>query len=130
MSRKPVTVTSADLARLPRAVARVQDHSQAEVEYEGALAADVLSLAGIQWSLRGDGLTRYAVAVGADGYKVVFALAEFDSTITKASILLAYQKSGAALDDREGPCRLVLPDQKRGARSIRQLVGIEVRRAE
>jgi hypothetical protein len=122
----PRTVTSADLAKLPPASIRASDHGQPEATYEGTRVADVLALAGLQLNLRGPGLMRYAVASASDGYRVLYTLSEFDSGFVATPAIVAWKKNGVALDTVAGPCRIVVADQKRPARWIRMLTGIEI----
>jgi hypothetical protein len=51
----------------------------------------------------------------ADGYRVVIALPELDPAFTDKQILLAFLKDGKPLNDKEGPYRIVIPDEKRMA---------------
>jgi hypothetical protein len=71
----------------------------------------------------------YAVASARDGYRVMFALAELDPAFTTAEVLLADRCDGKPLAGEEGPFRLMVPKDKKGARSIRMLTQIEIVRA-
>jgi hypothetical protein len=51
----------------------------------------------------------------ADGYRVVIALPEIDPAFTNKQILLAFLRDGKPLDQKEGPYRIVIPDEKRMA---------------
>jgi hypothetical protein len=62
----------------------------------------------------------------ADEYRVVFALPELDPAFTDKQIVLAFLKDGKALDGREGPYRLVIPDEKRMARWARQVTTLKI----
>ena len=90
----------------------------------------MLGLAGVQLNLCGPGLVRYAVASASDGYRVLYSLTEFDSSFVETPAIVALTKNGAALDSTAGACRIVVANQKRPARWIRMLTGIELRKAE
>ena len=63
---------------------------------------------------------------GSDGYTVVYALADFDPSITNSAIILADKRDGKLLDRDEKPLRIVVPQDKRPARSVRLVEEIEV----
>jgi len=48
-------------------------------------------------------MTRALLIEAADGYKVVFALAELDPDFSDRRILLAGKRHGEPLDDKPGP---------------------------
>ncbi len=66
------------------------------------------------------------VARAPDGYQVLFALAEFDPAFNDRVILLADRRDGKPLNTREGPLRIVIPGDKRGARWIRGVTTLEI----
>ena len=61
-----------------------------------------------------------------DGYRVVIALPELDPAFTDKQIVLAFLKDGKPLDDKEGPYRIVIPDEKRMARWVRQVTRLKI----
>jgi hypothetical protein len=61
------------------------------------------------------------VVEAADGYRVVIALPELDPAFTDRQIVLAYLRNGKPLDEKEGPYRIIIPDEKRMARWVRQV---------
>jgi DMSO/TMAO reductase YedYZ molybdopterin-dependent catalytic subunit len=111
---RPLTLTTEDLAKMPRA--RV-------VAYEGVWLHEILTKAGL---VHGSDRPGYIVVSGADGYRAVFSLAEADPTVTENRILVADKVDGQALTGRDGSFRLVVPGDIRGVRSVRQLTKIEV----
>ena len=66
------------------------------------------------------------VARAPDGYHVLYALTEFDPAFTDRVIILADHRDGKPLDAHEGPLRIVVPGDKRGARWIRGVTSLEV----
>ncbi len=126
-----VRMGAAELAALPRRTVRGADHGQPEAAYEGVLLSDLLRRAEAPTghALRGPQLSLYVVAVGADGYRAVFALAELDSSFTRRAVIVADRKDGRPLDAREGPLRIVVEGERRPARWVRQLTRIYLVRA-
>ncbi|HST09994.1 MAG TPA: hypothetical protein VLL05_06440 [Terriglobales bacterium] len=62
----------------------------------------------------------------SDGYRVVIALPELDPAFDDKEVLLAFVRNGKALDDKEGPYRLVIPSEKRMARWVRQVTSLKI----
>ncbi len=92
---------------------------------------EVLKLAGVKFGedLRGKSLALYLLVEAADGYRAVFALPELDPASTDKMVLLADKHDGKSLDDKEGPLRIVVPDEKRQARWVRQVTSLVIKRA-
>jgi hypothetical protein len=125
--KEPITLTAADLAKLPRATITTNSDGIAVV-YEGVWLHEVLKKAGAPGGteLRGKALASYVLAEAKDGYQVLFSLAEIDPVFTGNEVLLADQADGKPLIGSQGPFRLVAPKDKRGARSIRMLTKLDV----
>lgn len=123
----PVTWDARTLAELPRQSVTLQDHGKSAT-YEGVLLHDVLVRSGVDFAkgLRGKQLSTYVTGIGSDGYTVLYALADFDPTITNSAIILADKRDGKPLERDEGPLRIVVPQEKRPARSVRMLKEIDV----
>lgn len=62
----------------------------------------------------------------ADGYRVVFVLAEFDPAFGNSGALRTDRRDGKPLDAKEGPYRLVVPREQRAGRWIRQLTRVDL----
>ena len=122
-----VTIAAADLAKLPRHTAILNDHGK-QISYEGALLHDVLAQGGVDFAkgLRGKQLSSYVAALASDGYEVVYALAELDPTVIDADIIVADRRDGQPLAANEGPLRIVVPHEKRPTRSLKMLQEIDV----
>ena len=116
-----------DLAKLPQRTVTVKDHDKT-ITYTGVLMHDVLAQAGapLDAKLRGKALSCYVLATAKDGYAVVYALPEFDPAFTDAQVLIANKADGQPLSDNQGPWRIVVPQDKKPARSLRILQRIEV----
>jgi DMSO/TMAO reductase YedYZ molybdopterin-dependent catalytic subunit len=128
----PLTLTIADLKKMPRKTVAVMNPHEKKMEtYEGVLLEDVLHRAGAMQGdqLRGLALSMYVVAEAADGYRVVFSLAELDSAFSESDVLIADTMDDAPLNATIGPLRLVAPHDKRPARWVRMLKSIKVVRS-
>jgi len=123
----PLTLTADDLAKMPRASVKTMSGGM-ETVYEGVWLHEVLKLAGVPQgvALRGKALAGYVLAEATDGYQVVFSLGELDPAIIDNAILLADTANGKPLFGAQGRFRLVVPKDKRGARSVKMLTKLEV----
>jgi DMSO/TMAO reductase YedYZ molybdopterin-dependent catalytic subunit len=126
--KTPLTLTLAELESMPAETVSAKDHDGSTASYQGVSLHAVLVRAGVPQgeSLRGEALQLCVLAKAADGYKVAFALAESDPLFTDKKILLAYRRDGKELDARAGPLRLVIPDEKRQARWVREVTELEI----
>lgn len=120
---RPLSLSIAELAALPHREERSTIHDRTAT-YRGVALGELLLRAGAP---EGRDLLRTVVfARGADGYEVVFALAELSADFTDRIVLIADARDGESLPAEVGPIRLVVPWEKRGARSVRQITEIEV----
>ncbi len=129
----PVKLDASELKAMQRVTATVHNpHSNADETYSGVRLADVLARLGapLGKELRGVALSNYVVATGSDGYKAVFALAEVDPNFHPGEILIADTMADKPLDAHSGPFKLVVTEDKRPARSVRNLVSIELKSAQ
>jgi hypothetical protein len=88
----------------------------------------VLEKAGVPFgeSMKGKRLASCLLVEAADGYRVVIALPELDPAFTDEQTLLAFLRDGKPLDAKEGPYRIVLPNEKRMARWVRQVTTLRI----
>lgn len=123
----PLSLTTEDLAKMPRATAQLTSEGKTTT-YEGVLLYDILVKAGWQFGhgMTGKPMASYLLATGKDGYEVVFALPEIDPQFSGAKVIIADKADGSALPAREQPFRIVAPEDKMHARSIYSLVSLEV----
>jgi DMSO/TMAO reductase YedYZ molybdopterin-dependent catalytic subunit len=129
--KTPLKLTMTELKAMPAAKVTVKDHDGTTAVYEGVPLHDILSRAGAPQgeTLRGDALQLVVLVKAADGYKVALSLAEPDPLFADKQVLLAYQRNALDLDAKTGPLRLVIPDEKRQARWVRQVTELEIVRA-
>ena len=124
---KSTILSRADLEALPHVKVQASAHD-VSATFEGVTLKSVLEKAGVGFgeTLRGKRLASCLLAEAADGYRVVIALPEMDPAFTDKKIVLAFLKDGKPLDEKEGPYRIVIPDEKRPARWIRQLTALKI----
>jgi DMSO/TMAO reductase YedYZ molybdopterin-dependent catalytic subunit len=122
-----LTITLADLKTMPRTMVTVGEGAQ-QTTYEGVLVGELLKRAGVPLGrdLSGGALTTYVRASGADGYQVVFSVAELDPAFTANDVIVADTGNGKPLLEAQGPFRLVAPRDKRAARGVRMLQALQV----
>lgn len=121
-----LALTAEDLAQMPPSTAQFV-RGGATSSYEGVLLYDILMKAGLPFGheMVGKPMASYLLASAHDGYKVVFALSEIDPAFVGARVLVASKRDGGALSATEGPLRMIAPQDKLHARSVRSLATIE-----
>lgn len=127
---KTIHVSPELLEKLPRIEQTVAFQTSKGVEqarYEGVLLWDLLKSAGVT-ELPGHHaeLQRTFVVTGRDHYSVAFSLGETSPEFGGKRIMIAERVDGKPLPPDKG-LRLVVPGDKRGARSVRDVVSIEIR---
>ena len=128
-----IKLSSSTVAGLSRTSVRVHVHgSSEEASYEGVALGDVVRKFGAPAgeAIRGKDVSLVAIVKAGDGYQAVFALPELDPAFARRVVLLADRRNGKPLSEKEGPYRLVVPDETRQARWVRQVVSIELRHLE
>jgi hypothetical protein len=121
---KQTVLSRADIEALPR----VRVTTGASGTFEGVPLKALLERAG-SWfgeALKGKQMALCLLVEAADDYRVVIALPEIDPAFTDKQIVLAFLKDGKPLDAKEGPYRIVIPDEKRMARWVRQVTTLKI----
>lgn len=128
----PLQLTAAGLSKMKRTTVALKDRDGKEHKYTGVAIPEILDLAGVTTGkqLRGENLTKYMLVKCTDGYEVLFSLAELDSSFTDRTIILADQLEGGPLPAGKGPFRLVVPGEKKPARSSFQVTEFIIRFAK
>ena len=123
-----LTLAAADLAQMTRETAVLRQPNGEQASYQGVPLREILRKAGAPsgHDLRGKALTAYFIVKAHDGYRVIFTLAELDADFSNRRVLVADKRDGRPLPAREGPLRLIVPDDQRPARSVRMLEEIQV----
>jgi len=92
--------------------------------YKGVLLWNILKANGlIDESGHHNELRQVLSVTGADGYRIVFSVGEIAPDFGNKAIMLSTEEDGKAL----APPTLTVPGDKRGARNVHDVVGIEVR---
>jgi hypothetical protein len=102
---KALDLSAEDLSRLPHKTIKVKDPDGSDATYEGVPLVEA-----------------------ADGYRAVFALPELDPAFTDRLILLTDCRNGEKLGVKDGPFRVIVPDEKRHSRWARQVIMLKVGR--
>jgi hypothetical protein len=124
---KQVVLTRAEIEALPHVKVATSAAGESAT-FEGIALAAALEKAGVALgqTLKGKRLASCLLVEAADGYRVVIALPEMDPAFTDKKVVLAFSKDGKPLDEREGPYRIVMPDEKRPARWVRQVTTLKI----
>jgi hypothetical protein len=128
-----LTLSTQDFQPLPHVTVTVRNpHSNADETYSGVPLIDLLAKVGVPQgkALRGKALASYILATGSDGYQVVLSVAEVDPALHPGEIIVADSMDSKPLDSKLGPFRLVVPEDKRPARSVHNLVSLDVKQAD
>jgi len=121
-------LSRADLEALPHVKVTASEHGSPAVSFEGVTLNSVLEKAGVTFgeSMKGKRLTNCLLVEAADGYRAVIALPELDPAFTDKQTVLAFLRDGKPLGEKEGPYRIVIPDEKRMARWVRQVTTLKI----
>lgn len=124
---KQTQLTRADIEALPHVKATAGPAGSADV-FEGVAVRTVLEKAGVAFgeSLRGNRMASCLLVEAVDGYRAVIALPELDPAFSDKQIMLAFLRNGKPLDNKEGPYRIVIPDEKRMARWAKMVTTLKI----
>lgn len=133
---KPLALDADAFAALPHKDVRVKGRDGQEVVYSAVPLATVLAAAGVQTDVRMDpkadpksknaNLRLAALVEGADGYAVAFSLAELSPDAGRREAWLASAADGKPLGGRDGPIRLIVPEDAKPARSVRAVAAVTI----
>jgi hypothetical protein len=105
------------------------EHTSACETYSGVPLIDLLKPLGVPEKPHGKDLQSYLIAEGADGYKVVYSVAEVTPNVSEAEVIVADSLNGKPLGD-DGALKLIASEEKHPARWVRGVVSIKVKSAE
>jgi hypothetical protein len=127
------SVSLNSLKTMPHMTVTVHNpHTNADETYSGVPLLELLKQVGapVGHDVHGKALSEFIVATGSDGYKAVLALAEVEPDFHPGDVLVADAMDGKPLDAKSGPFKLVVTEDKRPARSVHNLVSVELKAAE
>ena len=118
--------TPATLAALPhQSITVVNGHTKETLTFSGIPLIDLLTRLGVPDKSEGKLLRLYLVAEGADGYKVVYSLAEIAPAVSHSTVIVADAMDGKPLAGTV-PLQLVNTGDKGLSRCVRNLMAIRV----
>jgi len=120
-------LSRAEIEALPHVRVTASEHASL-VYFEGASLKTVLEKSGFRFgeSMKGKRLASCLLVEGLDGYRVVIALPELDPGFTDKQIVLAFLRDEKPLEGKEGPYRIVIANEKRMARWVRQVTALKI----
>ena len=125
--RGPLNVAADDLAKLPATpitTSFLTEHGTRTGSFSGPLLWAVLTQFGaVDAEKHRDAVHQALLITGQDGYVAVLAMAEIAPEFEGKQAILATTADGKPLD---GHLRLVVPADRRGGRSVRDVVRIEI----
>jgi DMSO/TMAO reductase YedYZ molybdopterin-dependent catalytic subunit len=126
----PLNLTRADLDAYPRRSVMTKSRDGKEHKYEGVAVFDLLQKAGVEFgeALHQEAAATYLLAEATDGYRVVFALPEFEAAGDRL-ILIADRMDGNALAATGGPLQLIATGDKGHGRWVRQVKSLTLQLA-
>jgi ABC-type molybdate transport system substrate-binding protein len=115
----------AELKPVTQTVAFLTGHGEQQAEWIGPLLWDVLTASGALDGVKPPDQVRMVVRVtGADGYTAAIAMGEIAPPFAGRPVQIADHMNGAPLPDHA--LRLVVPGDKRGGRSVRDVIRIDI----
>jgi hypothetical protein len=127
-NHSPLNLSLTDFRALPHVDVKVHNgHTNTDESYSGVPLAALLAKvhAPLGENLRGKALNNYVIATASDGYSVVLSLGEIDLSFHGGQIVIADARDGQPLTT-SGPYQLIVPEDKRPARWVRNLVTISM----
>jgi len=125
---QPLALSLSDLAGMPRKEAVIKDKEGKSFTYSGVSVLEILARAGVPSGkeVHGENLSKYLLVRCADGYRVLFSLAELDLSVADKNVIVADRINGEPLFESRGPLRLVAEGEKKPARSCYQVTELIV----
>jgi DMSO/TMAO reductase YedYZ molybdopterin-dependent catalytic subunit len=127
---QPKSFTLDDLRKLPateEAVAYTGEKGEEKASYTGVkLWALLANAGGIADTAKRADLRHTLTITGRDGYAVVLSLGELDPDFGDKPAMIAYSRDRQPFDPARG-FRLIVPGDRHGGRSVRDVVTIEAK---
>ena len=122
----PLKLSLEELAKMPHTNAVLKDKQGNSHTYRGVSVLDILAKANTLKEAHGAGLLKYVLVKCADGYQVLFSLAELDKDFTDKNVIIADSIDGQTLPEAKGPLRIIAEGEKKPARSSFQVTELIV----
>jgi hypothetical protein len=121
------TVSAADIQAMHRASVTVPYGDKGV--YTGAVIGDFLAEVGAPSDVRlhRTPVNQIVIVTGQDGFTTVLSLAETEKSFRAEPVIVADQENGKPLDARQGPYRLIIGGELKPARSVYNVIEIELR---
>lgn len=130
---KTLDLTAKDLAKFTRREVKAKGHDEKDSIYSGYNLSEILLAAGAKigaGELRGKEMGSYLTVEAADGYKATFSIAEIAPEFTDKVVLLADTRDGKPLPATEAAWQLIVPDDKKHGRWVRQVAALKIRKVQ
>lgn len=127
-----LALSMSDLAAMPRTTLTVSEREDEKFTYEGVAVQAIFTKAGMAFgqAMRGPRLRDFVLAESSEKYGVVFALPEVSEEFSDRRIIVADKVNGAPITGRDGPLRIIVSDEKKHARWVRNVTTLTIRTAE
>ncbi|MFS2189576.1 molybdopterin-dependent oxidoreductase [Mucilaginibacter sp. Mucisp84] len=124
----PLSIGPAELQQYKQTTVTRKDRDGKVRIYSGVIVSEILTKAGVTLDadLHGKNLVKYLLVEASDGYQVLFTLTELDKGFTDRTIILADKVDGQPLAPADGPFRIIVQDEKKPARCIKQVTAMKV----
>ena len=124
----PLEISLKELQKFNQTTVVRKDKDGNDHNFSGVILAEILQKAGatVGPQLKGENLSKYLLVEASDGYQVMFALAELDKSFTDRLIILADKMDNKPLPPADGPFRIIVQDEKKPARCIKQVTSMRV----
>ncbi|TLV00292.1 molybdopterin-dependent oxidoreductase [Dyadobacter luticola] len=124
----PLILKKEDFSAYRPVTQKMKDRDGTEHDFKGVALIEILEKAGVTTGakLRGKSLAKFALIKAADGYEVIYSLAEVDPEFTDQTIMVAFEKDGQPLGNGEGPFRMIVSHDRKPARWVREVREIKV----
>lgn len=123
-----VMLTLERVRSLEQRVVEVTERDGTKASYRGVWLGEVLDLGcdSTAWLDKHGSLRTVVKVTAADSFVAVVAMAEALKDFSDNPVMLAWQRNGEPLSERHGPFQLVLADDRKPGRNVRQVKVLEV----
>jgi DMSO/TMAO reductase YedYZ molybdopterin-dependent catalytic subunit len=116
-----LAISRAELERMAPITVEASFHDGRSATFEGVRLRDLLTRAGVPIQVQGTELLRFLVVEATDGYRALFSRSEVEPDFRAEPPILAYRENGRPIDPKFGPLQVIVPDELRHVRWVRQV---------